>query len=226
MTSSNLAQIDSLDADRVGPPESPRRALERRFTGRYPVDAFGLDPQLSDLLFPLFTFAVRVEVQGAENLPKTGPAVVVANRAFGLVEPAALAIGVVRATGRRLRIVGAPTAPFLGSAARRFGAIGATAPDVTAALHAGHLVAVPLMPTWLRTGAGAPPHSLMKAMTHSPIIPAAVTPVGPLSGAIKGWRVHFGKLVTLPERYDPNDPLAAARFADAMREAVAAMLAE
>jgi 1-acyl-sn-glycerol-3-phosphate acyltransferase len=221
-----VARIESLDADRVSRPESPWRALERRFTGRYPIDAFGLDPQLSDMVIPLFTLAVRVDVEGAENVPASGPAVVVANRAFGFVEPAALAIGVLRATGRRLRVVGAPTAPFLGSAARRFGAIGATPSDVTAALHAGHLVAVPLMPTWLRTSAGAPPHVLMKAMTHSPIIPAAVTPVGPLSGAIKGWRVRFGRLVTLPERYDPNDPLAAARFADAMREAVAALLAE
>ena len=226
MTASEVARFESLDADRIGRPESPWRALERRFTGRYPIDAFGLDPQLSDMLVPLFTFAVRVEVEGEEHVPASGPAVVVANRAFGLVEPAALAIGVMRATGRRLRIIGAPTAPFLGSAARRFGAIGATPADVTAALHAGHLVAVPLMPTWLRTGAGSPPHALMQAMTHSPIIPAAVTPVGPLSGAIKGWRVRFGGLVTLPEQYDPNDPLAAARFADAMREAVAALLAE
>jgi 1-acyl-sn-glycerol-3-phosphate acyltransferase len=226
MTAAEVARIESLDADRIGRPESPWRALERRFTGRYPIDAFGLDPQLSDMVLPLFTFAVRVEIAGGENLPASGPAVVVANRAFGFVEPAALAIGVMRATGRRLRVVGAPTAPFLGSAARRFGAISATPSDVTAALHAGHLVAVPLMPTWLRTSAGAPPHALMQAMTHSPIIPAAVSPVGPLSGAIKGWRVRFGSLVTLPERYDPNDPLAAARFGDAMREAVAALLAE
>jgi 1-acyl-sn-glycerol-3-phosphate acyltransferase len=226
MSAPELARIESLDADSVGRPESPWRALQRRFTGRYPIDAFGLDPQLADMVIPLFTFAVRVDVEGAENVPASGPAVVVANRAFGFVEPAALAIGVLRATGRRLRVVGAPTAPFLGSAARRFGAIGATPSDVSAALHAGYLVAVPLMPTWLRTSAGAPPHALMQAMTHSPIIPAAVTPVGPLSGAIKGWRVRFGRLVTLPERYDPNDPLAAARFADAMREAVAALLAE
>jgi hypothetical protein len=226
MTAAEVAHIDPLDPDRIGRPESPWRAVERRFTGRYPIDAFGLDPQLADLLVPLFTLAVRVEIEGGQHVPMTGPAVVVANRAFGVVEPAALAIGVMRATGRRLRVIGAPTAPFLGSAARRFGAIAATPSDVTAALHAGHLVAVPLMPTWLRTGAGAPPHALMRAMTHSPIIPAAITPVGPFSGAIKGWRVRFGDLVTLPEQYDPNDPLAAARFADAMREAVAELLAE
>ena len=201
--------------------------LERRFTGRYPIDAFGLDPQLSDLLVPLFTFAVRVEVEGEEHVPASGPAVVVANRAFGLVEPAALAIGVMRATGRRLRVIGAPTAPFLGSAR----------PDVSARSARRRRTSPPRCTpaTWSRCrscrrgcerGAGPPPHALMQAMTHSPIIPAAVTPVGPLSGAIKGWRVRFGDLVTLPEQYDPNDPLAAARFADAMREAVAALLAD
>ena len=88
MTASEVARLESLDADRIGRPESPWRALERRFTGRYPIDAFGLDPQLSDLLVPLFTFAVRVEVEGEEHVPASGPAVIVANRAFGLVEPA------------------------------------------------------------------------------------------------------------------------------------------
>jgi 1-acyl-sn-glycerol-3-phosphate acyltransferase len=222
----SVARLDAFDSDRVTSPEPPLRALERRFTGRYSVDPFGLDVQLADLLTPLFTFAIRTHIQGGEHVPTEGPAVVVANRAIGLIEPAALFIGVMRATGRRLRIIGAPTAPFLGSITRRFGAIGATPFDISAALHAGHLVAVPLTPTWLRSGAGAPPHALIQAMTHSPIIPAAVTPVGPFSGAINGWRVRFGSLVTLPEPYDPNDPLAAARFADAMREAVSTLIAE
>jgi hypothetical protein len=218
--------MKSDDVDRVGAPEQPLRLLERRFSGRYSIDPFGLDPQLADLVRPLFTFGMRVQLEGEENVPESGPAVVVANRAFGIIEPAALFIGVMRATGRRLRVVGAPTTPILGGITRRFGAISATAADVTSALHAGHLVAVPLMPTWLRSGAGVPPHALMQAMTHSPIIPAAVTPIGPLGGAINGWRVRFGSLVTLNDPYDPNDPLAAARFGDAMREAVAELLAE
>jgi hypothetical protein len=221
-----VSSIEPDTVDRVGSPEPPLRWLERRFTGRFTVDPFGLDPQLADLVRPLFTFAMRVQVDGEQNVPQSRPAVVVANRAFGVIEPAALFISVMRATGRRLRIVGAPNTRIIGGITRRFGAISASAADVTSALHAGHLVAVPLMPTWLRSGAGVPPHALMQAMTHSPIIPAAVTPIGPLSGAINGWRVRFGRLVTLNDPYDPNDPLAAARFGDAMREAVAALLAE
>jgi hypothetical protein len=38
--------------------------------------------------------------------------------------------------------------------------------------------------------------------------------------------VRFGPYVTLDERYDPDDPLIAARFADVMRIAVRALLEE
>jgi hypothetical protein len=36
--------------------------------------------------------------------------------------------------------------------------------------------------------------------------------------------VRFGTLVTLPDPYDPDDPLAAARFGEAMRDAVAGLI--
>jgi len=221
---SSLQSLDRLDADRVAPLEPFWTAVKRRFAGRYPVDAFGLDPQIADVFAPVFGFAVPVRVTGAEHLPRTGPAAVVANRGFGFVEPAVLGVAVQRATGRRLRVVGAPTVPFLGAAARRLGAIGASERDVAVALRAGHLVGVPLSPTWLRTSAGLAPNALMPALTHAPIIPATVTSGGPLGTPLGAWHVRFGPLVTLDERYDPDDPLAAARFADAMRSAVRELL--
>jgi hypothetical protein len=64
----------------------------------------------------------------------------------------------------------------------------------------------------------------MLAMTHVPIIPVSVTPGGPFGMAIRPWRVHFGSLVTLADPYDPDDPLAAARFAEAVRDAVSELL--
>ena len=64
----------------------------------------------------------------------------------------------------------------------------------------------------------------MLAMTHVPIIPVSVTPGGPFGLAIRPWRVHFGSLVTLADPYDPDDPLAAARFAEAVRDAVSELL--
>jgi len=167
-----------------------------------------------------------VRVSGGEHVPSEGPATIVANRGFGIIEPAALCLAVLRATGRRLRVIGAPALPFLGTLSRRFGAIAASEPDIAVALRAGHLVGVPLAHTFLRTGAGAPPHALMPALTHARIIPAAVKPGGPLGTALGPWHVRFGSLVTLDEPYDPDDPLAAARFADAMRVSVRALLSE
>ena len=64
-----IASIEPDTVDRVGNPEPPLRWLERRFSGRFTVDPFGLDPQLADLVRPLFTFAMRVQVDGEQNVP-------------------------------------------------------------------------------------------------------------------------------------------------------------
>jgi 1-acyl-sn-glycerol-3-phosphate acyltransferase len=214
-----------LDPDRVSAPEPLPQAVRRRVGGRYPVDPFGLDPQLCDLSAPVVAAAVRVEVHGGEHLPSSGGAVLVANRGFGIVEPAALAVAVRRATGRRLRVVGAPALPFVGAALRRLGAVGATPRDVSAVLRAGHLVAVPLAPTWLRTGAGTPPLPLMAAMTRGPVIPVAVLPGGPFGLALRPWKVRVGPRVELDEPFPPGDPLGGARLAEAVRDAVRSLLA-
>jgi 1-acyl-sn-glycerol-3-phosphate acyltransferase len=221
-----VSTLEALDADRVAPPESLGAAVKRRVAGRYPVDPFGLDPQLANLVAPAVGAVLRVNVSGGEHVPESGPAAIVANRGFGIVEPSALALAVQRATGRRLRVVGAVPMPFVGSLIRRLGSIAATEDDVRAAIRAGHLVGVPLSPTWLRTGAGMPPHALMPALTHAPIIPAAVRPGGPFGIALGAWQVRFGPLVQLDEPYDPDDPLAAARFADAVRARVRGLLTE
>jgi 1-acyl-sn-glycerol-3-phosphate acyltransferase len=215
---------DQLDVDRVGPGESFGTTVRRRIGGRFPIDPFGFDPQIVDLVTPVFETLLRVEVEGGEYVPKTGSAALVANRGFGIFEPAVLGIAVRRTVARRLRIVGAPEVPAIGGLVRRLGAISASAPDMRACLRAGHLVAVPLAPTWLRRGAGIPPRPLLQAMTNAPIVPVAVTPGGPFGTALGPWTVRFGPLVTLPDPYDPGDPLAAARFGEAVRDAVSALL--
>jgi 1-acyl-sn-glycerol-3-phosphate acyltransferase len=219
-----VADRERLDVDHVGSVAPVATVLRRRFDGRYPIDPFGFDPQIVDLVAPLFAAAIRVEVEGGENVPKNGPAVLVANRGFGILEPAVLGIAVRRAAARRLRIVGASAVPAIGGLVRRLGAISASAPDMRACLGAGNLVAVPLAPTWLRRGAGIPPRPLLQAMTNAPIVPVAVSPGGPLGMAIAPWHVRFGSLVTLPDPYDPGDPLAAARFGEAVRDAVSDLL--
>jgi hypothetical protein len=216
---------DVLDADRIVRPEPFLTALRRRLSGRYPVDPFGLDPQIADLCVPVFETAIRVRLSGGEHVPATGPAVIVSNRGFGVAEPAALGVAVQRASGRRLRVVGAPDVPFFGMAMRRLGAISSSESDVASALRAGHLVGIQLSPTWLRTGAGHAPHGVARALTLAPIVPAAVHAVGRFGAVVGSWSVTFGPLVTLADPYDPDDPLAAARFTDAMRRAVGDLLA-
>ena len=215
---------DRLEVDHIGHAVPFAAAVRRRIDGNFPVDPFGFDPHLVDFVSPLFTSVIRVDVEGGDHLPTTGPASLVANRGFGVAEPAVLGIAVRRSVARRLRIVGAPSVPLLGSIARRLGAISASAPDMRACLRAGNLVAVPLAPTWLRTGAGIPPRPLLQAMAGAPIVPVAVSPGGPFGTAIAPWKVRFGPLVTLPDPYDPEDPLAAARFGEAVRDAVAGLL--
>lgn len=219
-----VVRDDQLEVDQIDEAVPFGTALRRRIDGRYPIDPFGYDPQLVDFVNPVFSAALRVEITDGDNLPNSGPAVLIANRGFGIFEPAVLGISVRRAVHRRLRITGAPALPALGGIARRLGAISASAPDLRACLSDGHLVAVPLAPTWLRSGAGVPPRKLMLAMIHVPIVPVAVTPGGPFGLAIRPWRVRFGSLVTLADPYDPDDPLAAARFTEAMRRAVGALL--
>ncbi len=217
---------DQLEIDQINEAVPLGTALRRRIDGRYPIDPFGYDPQLVDFVNPVFSAALRVEITGGDNLPKSGPAVLIANRGFGIFEPAVLGVSVRRAVHRRLRITGAPALPALGGIARRLGAISASAPDLRACLSDGHLVAVPLAPTWLRSGAGVPPRKLMLAMIHVPIVPVAVTPGGPFGLALRPWRVRFGSLVTLADPYDPDDPLAAARFAESVRDAVSDLLVQ
>jgi hypothetical protein len=224
LNSFELENDYGIDVDHVSHQESIVDALRRRLGGRYPVDAFGLDPHLADMFAPVVRTLVHVEVSGAEHVPRAGGAVLVANRGFGVIEPAALAVAVEQTTGRRLRVIGAPNAPFVSGLARRLGAISDSARDLSTCLRAGHLVAVPLAPTWLRTGAGPPPFPLVQAMTRAPALPVAVTPGGPFGTMIRPWRVRFGAVVELDQPHEPGDPLVAARLAEAVRDAVGRLL--
>lgn len=222
---SPLQAIDyGLDVDRVGDPESLPKALRRRVGGRYPTDPFGLDPQLCDLVYPALMPFVRVDITGGQHIPRKGAAVLVANRGFGVAEPAVLTVAVRQAVGRRLRITGIPSVPLIGGLARRLGRIVAEPRDVAGCVRAGLLVGVPLAPTWLRVGAGTPPLPLVGAMTRAPVIPVAVTPGGPFGTMLRPWRVRIGPEVTIDEPLQPGDPLAAAQLAEAVRDAVSALL--
>jgi hypothetical protein len=214
-----------LDPDRASNPEPLLDAIRRRVGGRYPIDPFGLDPHLCDVSAPVVEALVRVKVDGAERLPADGPAVFVMNRGLGVLEPTALAVALRRHAHRRLRVVGTPAVPFVGGLLRRIGSVNGSADDVGACLRAGHLIAVPLAPTWLRGGAGTPPLHLMQAVMGYTVHPVAVQPGGPFGTAIAPWRVRIGAHIALDGSYAPGDPLGAAELAEAARAAVDALLA-
>ncbi len=88
-----------IDADRVLATDSLLAAARRRLDGRYAIDQFGGDPHLMDLVAPIPEMLVRERVEGAEHLPRTGPALLVSNRGFGVVEPIVLGLAVRRAAG-------------------------------------------------------------------------------------------------------------------------------
>ena len=70
--------------DRSGHACSPDRGLARRLTGRYVVDEFGFDPELTErviapLVRPLHRRYFRVDWMGLERVPGDGPALLVGN---------------------------------------------------------------------------------------------------------------------------------------------------
>ncbi|MFL6243836.1 MAG: hypothetical protein ACJ73V_12550, partial [Acidimicrobiia bacterium] len=198
----------------------------RRFDGRFQIDAFGGDAQLMDLAGLVLAFGMRVEVKHAERIPRIGGALIVANRGLGILEPAAIALAVRLAVGRRLRIIGAPGTPVLGDVLRKIGAVGYRADDVASLLRAGHLAAAPLASTWFRSGAGAPPRELLAAILGYPVVPAAVLPGGPGPLPIRPWKVIVGPVVETATDAVPGDTLAGAELAERTRTAVNRLLAD
>lgn len=223
-TSAELAISNySLDSDRAHDAEPLLSALRRRIDGRFPVDPFGADPSLQDMIAPLAQLCIRVRVEHPERLPQLGPAVLVSNRGLGIGEPVALWVAVRRTVRRRLRVVGVPDLPLLGGGARKLGAVGVRPDDVRALLRAHHLVALPLEPTGLRTAAGAAPLDLLAPALGYPVIPVSVRLGGPMGLPLRPWLVTVGE----PVEQRPGlakDQLAAAELAERTRAAVATLL--
>lgn len=225
MSAATDAALDVAADDRFQPLDSPVAFARRRLDGRFQIDAFGGDAQLMDLAGRVLALGVRVEVEHAERIPRLGGALLVANRGLGIFEPAALAVAVRQTVGRRLRVTGAPDVPVVGDVVRKIGAVGYRADDVAVLLRAGHLAAAPLAPTWLRSGAGAPPRELLAAIVGFPVVPVAVLPGGPGRLPIRPWRVVVGPVVETSTDAVPGDTLAGAELAERTRTAVNRLLA-
>ncbi|BDH55617.1 lysophospholipid acyltransferase family protein [Tsukamurella sp. PLM1] len=127
--------------------------VRERLTGDYDIDQFGFDPHLTDAVFlpalrPMYDKWFRVDTSGAENLPREGGALLVANHSGvipldGLMS--AVAVHDNHPDHRHLRLLAADLAfeyPFIGEVARKMGATVACNADAEALLTRGELVAV------------------------------------------------------------------------------------
>ena len=145
----SLAESLGLDPDDAAAEVSA--FLRSRVEGDYPVDTFGFDVQLTEAVFlpllrPLVRSWFRVELRGAENLPTTGPALLVSNHAGALpLDGMVLHTVVFDEIGRHLRMLGADlifATPFSADLARKTGTTLACPEDAERLLQAGELVSV------------------------------------------------------------------------------------
>jgi 1-acyl-sn-glycerol-3-phosphate acyltransferase len=204
------SDIDGGAADPPAPPAPAASAwdrriadglafLRRRLAGDYAIDDFGFDPDLTEsviipLLKPLYDHWFRVEVNGVENIPADGGALLVANHAGGLwpLDSAMTAIAVHDHTGedepgRYLRMLADDllfAAPGIGPLARKAGATLACNPDAERLLRGGELVGVwpegfkgigkPFCDRYQlqRFGRGGFVHAALR--TGAPIIPVSI----------------------------------------------------
>ena len=130
-----------------------RRLAGRHLPGGVAVDEFGFDPEFnSRVLIPLARFFYqrwfRVQIRGLENIPATGPALVVANHSGTLpMDAVMLQAGLhdEHPAHRNLRLLGADLVyeiPLLATLARKGGHIRANPANADALLRAGELVGV------------------------------------------------------------------------------------
>jgi len=158
---SGMLEQPEPEAELAAPPSGwEGRALEglaflrRRLTGRYELDEYGFDAELSDAvvlptLRALYHQWFRVEVNGIEHIPATGGALLVANHSGGLLPLDAAMTGVAvhdqTPSHRHLRMLGDErvfSTPGLSVLARRMGVTLACTADAERLLNTGELVGV------------------------------------------------------------------------------------
>ena len=205
--------------------ESALDFLVRRMQGGYRIDEYGFDADLTEnvvlpILRPLYEKWFRVEVNGVDNIPAEGGALLVANHGGGLwaldAAMTAVAVHVEHPAGRYLRPLGADllfSTPGVGSLARKTGSTLACGEDAERMLAAGELVGVwpegfkgigkPFRERYKlqRFGRGGFVHAAIKAGV--PIIPVSIVGAEEIHPVLGNAKV-LARLFDLP--YFPLTP--------------------
>jgi 1-acyl-sn-glycerol-3-phosphate acyltransferase len=196
--------------------------LRRRIAGEYDVDEFGFDPELHrNVLLPparmLYEHWFRVELQGLENVPAEGGALIVANHSGTLpLDGLMLQVAVHDHAHRDLRLLGADLVyqlPLLGHLSRKAGHTLACQADAGRLLASDELVGV--FPEGFK-GVGKPFHDRYKLQRFGrggfvetalradvPIIPCAIVGAEEIYPKIADLR-PLARLLGLP--YFPITP--------------------
>ena len=205
--------------------ESALDFLVRRMQGGYRIDDYGFDADLTEnvvlpIFRPLYEKWFRVEVNGVDNIPAEGGALLVANHGGGLwaldAAMTAVAVHVEHPAGRYLRPLGADllfSTPGVGSLARKTGSTLACSEDAERMLAAGELVGVwpegfkgigkPFRERYKlqRFGRGGFVHAAIK--TGVPIIPVSIVGAEEIHPVLGNAKV-LARLFDLP--YFPLTP--------------------
>jgi 1-acyl-sn-glycerol-3-phosphate acyltransferase len=141
----------SLGADWNASVASALAFARSRISGDYTVDEFGFDAEWTEKVFlpllrPLVQSWFRVEVRGIENVPSTGPALLVSNHAGTMpLDGMVLQTIVYDEIARHVRLLGADLifkTPYSHDLARRTGTTLASQEDAERLLAGDQLVAV------------------------------------------------------------------------------------
>jgi 1-acyl-sn-glycerol-3-phosphate acyltransferase len=120
-------------------------------TGEYPIDDMGFDRDLTEsvllpVLRPLFHRWWRISQMGTENIPSTGPALLVSNHSGTVpLDALMMKLGVFEDAQRHVRLLAADLAfqlPLVNELARKSGSTLACEEDATRLLGAGECVGV------------------------------------------------------------------------------------
>jgi hypothetical protein len=159
-----VASVDRVDT-------SWPALVQRRLSGGFAVDPWGLDTDLLAMLGRLDPRLGLIRTEGAELVPD-GPALLLwRGGPLGWIQ---LAVALGRATGRPVRCTGVPDLGPVVGVARRLGGVGGDPADLRGLLRAGGLVAVRVgngrrSPDWLRS-----PEVAAAVDVGAPLVPVTV----------------------------------------------------